>query len=112
MLTLSYIFNADVWGHVSDWAMVVIAFFTAVLLLRTLRSQKDVQKTQNELYRIESIRFKESIKPILKYIGSTDKMQPDDETKKILVIEVTNETSSTALEISKIVSEHKRRFWR
>lgn len=102
-----YIFNADVWGHVSDWVMVIFAATSAIFLYKTLRSQQDVQKTQNELYKIESIRFRESIKPILKYSGSIDKMKPGDESKKILTIEVINETSSIALDISKIVANNK-----
>ena len=92
-------------GTVPDWSMVIVTSITAYYLYKTLQSQKEVQRTQNELYKIESIRFKESIKPVLKYSGSTGKMKPSEETKKIFTIEVTNETSSTALEICKIISE-------
>jgi len=101
-------FPSDVWGTVSDWVMVSVTSLTALYLFKTLKSQQDVQRTQNELFKIESLRFKESIKPILKYSGSTDIMKPGEENKKILTIEVINETNSIALEISKIVSKNEQ----
>lgn len=110
MIFSIYLFSAEVWGTVSDWFMVAITSVTAYYLYKTLKSQQEVQKTQNELFAIESIRFKESIKPILKYTGTTEMMRPGEETKKILTVEVLNETSSIALNISKIVSEKDQIF--
>jgi hypothetical protein len=95
-----------IWGSVSDWSLVLIAAVTAYYLYKTLKSQKEVQRTQTELFRIESIRFRESIKPVLKYAASTDKIIPGDKNKKILTVEVINETDSMALEISRIVSQN------
>ena len=40
--------------------------------------------TQNELFKIESIRFRESIKPILKYSVSDHQGKSSDGKKKIL----------------------------
>lgn len=40
-------FAADVWGTVSDWAMVVVAGITGILMWSTLRSQMKVQKSQD-----------------------------------------------------------------
>jgi len=57
------------------------------------------------LYRIESIRFRESIKPVLKYSGSVDMMKLEDKDKRILTIQVTNETNSLALKISRIAKQ-------
>jgi len=99
-----HLFAVEIWGTVSDWVMVAVTMGTAYYLYKTLRSQQEVQQTQNELFKIESIRFKESIKPILKYVASTNMMHPVEENKEILTIQVTNNTSSTALDISKIVS--------
>ncbi|GAA4100427.1 hypothetical protein [Mucilaginibacter panaciglaebae] len=110
MIFSIYLLPAEVWGTVSDWFMVAVTSVTAFYLYKTLRSQQEVQKTQNELFTIENIRFKESIKPILKYTGTTQMMHPGDETKKILTVEVSNETSSNALNISKIVSEKDQIF--
>jgi hypothetical protein len=93
------------WGTIADWAMIVVTAITAYFLYKTLKSQKDVQKTQNDLYRIESIRFRESIKPVLKYSGSMDMMKLEDKDKRILTIQVTNETNSLALKISKIAKQ-------
>ena len=46
-------FEPEIWGTVSDWVMITVTFATAFLLLLTLKSQKEVQRTQNELFRIE-----------------------------------------------------------
>ena len=100
-------FISEVWGTVSDWVMIGVTSLTAFYLYRTLKSQQEVQRTQNELYKIEKIRFNESIKPKLNYSASTEFMHPGDEGKKILTVEVTNETDSIALEISKILSDGK-----
>jgi hypothetical protein len=110
MIPSIYVFPAEIWGTVSDWCMVIVTSLTAYYLYNTLKSQKDVQNTQNELFKIESVRFKESIKPVLKYIGTTEMMKPGDENKLILTVKVSNETSSTALNISKVVSEKDQIF--
>jgi hypothetical protein len=103
-----YLFPSDVWGTVSDWCMVGITSLTAFYLYKTLQSQKDVQQTQNELFKIESIRFKESIKPVLQFMGTTEIFKPGEDDKKILTIQVSNQTESTALNISRILSEGKQ----
>lgn len=95
----------ETWGTVSDWVMIGVALLTAILLYITLKSQKDVQQTQNELFRIENIRFKESIKPVLKYTGYSENFQPAGPNKKMLTIEVNNDTNNIALNISILVSD-------
>ncbi len=104
-ILITFLFATNLWGTISDWAIFSVTLATAIFLYKTLKSQQEVQQTQNELFRIESIRFKESIKPILRYCASNDKMKPGDENKKILTVEVINETESAALEISRILSE-------
>ncbi|WP_090603054.1 hypothetical protein [Parapedobacter koreensis] len=101
-------FNSEIWGNINDWMIYGLTLVTAVFLYKTLRSQMEVQKTQNELFKIESTRFKESIKPLLKYSASTDKMIPGEKHKKILTVEVTNETENIALKISRILSQDER----
>jgi len=56
-------FNADVWGSVSDWAMVAVTFYTLRYLRDTLKSQKDVQSLQQENTRIEQYKHRSSLKP-------------------------------------------------
>ena len=107
-ILMTYLFSPDIWGTVSDWVMIAVTSATVVLLLFTLKSQKDVQRTQTELFRIENIRFRESIKPVLKYSVSKHKAQSSDEKKKLLTIEVINETSSPALKISRFVAENEQ----
>lgn len=108
ILLINHFLPPEIWGTVSDWVMILVTSITALFLFRTLKSQREVQKTQNELFRIENIRFKESIKPSLKYTASTDKMIPGDTDKKILTIEVINETNGMALNISRIVSQNEQ----
>ncbi|MFI5159064.1 MAG: hypothetical protein ACHQF4_09375 [Sphingobacteriales bacterium] len=63
-------FASDVWGSVSEWAMVLVTIATAFLLLRTLRVQRltledqlKVTKTQQNIQLIEVMRHREEIKP-------------------------------------------------
>lgn len=56
-------FDSEVWGTVSDWYMVIVTLVTAVFLYKTLRSQKDVQKEQTRLFKIEELKYLNSIKP-------------------------------------------------
>src|SRR5690606_16627588 len=100
-------FSPEVWGTVSDWVMICVTILTAYFLYKTLKSQKEVQQTQNELFKIESIRFKESIKPVLNYSAHTDKLIPGEEDKKILTIEVSNDTPNVALNVSKVLSQNE-----
>lgn len=94
-------FNPNIWGTVSDWGMVVITSVTAYYLYKTLQAQKEVQITQSKLFEIENIRFRESIKPILKYSISEEIITPEEKKNSIIyTIEVINETNNSALEIS------------
>lgn len=96
-------FEPEIWGTVSDWVMIIVTFATALLLLLTLKSQKEVQRTQNELFRIESIRFRESIKPKLKFSVHANQPKTDTKDKRILTLEINNETTGSALKISRLV---------
>ena len=104
MILTTLLFTPDIWGTVSDWTMVIVTSATAILLLMTLKPQRDVQRTQYELFRIENIRFKESIKPILKYSGCQNQFKSNNGKENIFTIEVINETTSAALKISRFVS--------
>lgn len=92
-------------GTISDWFMVIITTVTAYYLYKTLQSQKEVQQMQNRLFEIESIRFRESIKPVLVYKFSDIKHTPTEEGKEILSIEIANESNQMALELSPDYSE-------
>lgn len=72
-------FNAEVWGTVSDWYMVIVTLITAIFLYKTLKSQKDVQKEQNRLFKIEELKYLYSIKPKVNLtIFSTSQFDNDD----------------------------------
>lgn len=94
-------FDPEIWGTVSDWLMVAVTTLTAYYLYKTLQSQKDVQITQNKLFEIETVRFRESIKPVLKYKISDNIIIPGEkENSRVYTVEITNETHNTAFEIS------------
>ncbi len=97
-------------GVLSDWVMVVITAITAYFLYKTLKSQKDVQKTQNDLYRIENIRFKESIKPRLKCKSTTDVFHPSGGKQKILTVKIHCEAGE-ARKISIPLSETSKQIF-
>jgi hypothetical protein len=94
----SFIHNLN-WGTIPDWVMIIVTIFTAYFLYQTLKSQKDVQETQTKLFDIEKVRFRESIKPQLKYNLSNESYMPLQMNQKSLTIEITNETNSIALEM-------------
>lgn len=99
-------FNPNVWGTVSDWIVILITTLTAFFLYKTLKSQNEVQKTQNDLFHIENIRFIESIKPILKYSESKDKNILKENHYDIFSIEIKNISNNIAKGI-KIIFEDK-----
>ena len=105
MKIIIFLFDTNIWGNVSDWGMVLVTSVTAYYLYKTLRSQKEVQKTQTKLFEIESIRFRENIKPLLHYVVADVGIKFDfaDKSKNIISVAVTNETNSMA---SEITSEH------
>lgn len=101
--------DVNVLGTIPDWCMVSVTAITAFYLYKTLQSQKEVQTTQTKLFEIESLRFRESVKPILSYTKSKIEFHPGDKAKRMLTIEVANETDGMALEISTHASETTRR---
>jgi hypothetical protein len=97
-LIISLCFDPTVWGTVSDWFTFIITAITAYYLYHTLKSQKEVQNTQNQLFEIENIRFKESVKPNLKYNESSKSYKIKDETFAT-TIEISNDANSEAIDI-------------
>jgi len=51
-------FAAEVWGTVSDWAMVAVTALTAYFLVKTFRSQQKVQILQQDITDIEKERYR------------------------------------------------------
>lgn len=96
---MTFYFDVDIWGTVSDWLMVLVTTITAYYLYKTLQSQKDVQDIQAKLYEIETIRFRESIKPSFKF--SIEKGTPKEgENISFFVIQISNESNNLALSIT------------
>jgi len=51
-------FEAETWGTVSDWVMVVVTAATLYLIYKTLKSQTMVQRLQAQATTIENERFR------------------------------------------------------
>lgn len=81
----SYPFNADVFGTVSDWAMVLVTAVTAHYLWKTLKSQTKVQEMQQGLFDIEEYKFFQSIKPDFPYVFKWKHRQNQTGNKDLLV---------------------------
>ena len=62
-------FESDVWGTVSDWAMVIVTTLTAIFIYRTFREQLKVTKDQGELLKIEQIKLREQFRTELDATG-------------------------------------------
>ncbi len=54
------------WELIASWVMIIVTAVTGYLIYITFKSQKEVQKYQYEHIKIETYRFKQSIKPIFK----------------------------------------------
>lgn len=65
----NYPHDSEVWGSVSDWAMVLVTAVTAYFIWKTLNSQMDVQKVQNEMLKIEIDRRANEIMPVFEFGG-------------------------------------------
>ena len=59
-------FQAEVWGTVSDWFIVVITIITGIFIWRTLKSQITTQQFQGILTEIEKQRHRVEILPQFK----------------------------------------------
>jgi hypothetical protein len=102
---LAFEFPADVWGTVSDWVMITVTAVTAYFLWNTLKSQKEVQATQNRLLKIEQLRVKEAFKPNLKYSRVDIAVKIPDPNKSIVNIAIKNVDESPALNLKPIYED-------
>lgn len=56
-------FQANVWGTASDWITVLATIVGLIFIIKTFRSQIEVQKSQIKLLQIEVDRFVDEKKP-------------------------------------------------
>jgi|GEM_PF-4146365 len=59
----NYTFDVAVWGTVSDWVGVIATIIGLIYIVRTFRSQIEVQQSQIALLQIETDRFVDEKKP-------------------------------------------------
>lgn len=74
--------NANTWGTVSDWVMVVVTGYTLFYLRKTLSSQLKVQGLQEQTTAIENNRFALEIMPTIK---CEIKLIKEDEVDKMAI---------------------------
>ena len=93
--------------------MIGVTAITAYFLWRTLKSQKDVQDTQNKLYNIERIRLIEQFKPILQYNPFENSFalnaipRESSRDKEIISIAIQNGSDNQALGVLPLYNEMK-----
>lgn len=56
-------FEADVWGTVSEWVMVVVTLGTGIAIILTFLEQRKVTESQLKLQEIETDRYRKEIRP-------------------------------------------------
>jgi hypothetical protein len=91
-----------IWGTVSDWFMFAVTFFTALYLVKTFKSQKKIQDLQEQLHRIESIRFTNEMQPRFSAQSSYSDIETFDsgeDIKHIIHLYLTNTSKGTAKNI-------------
>lgn len=78
-------FNVQIWGTVADWTIAIATTGSIILLFLTLRSQRKVQESQQELTRIEQFKHREIIKPIFSLHTSVYNDSSSNEEFQIIV---------------------------
>jgi len=74
-------FQADVWGTAADWVIVVTTILGLIYIIRTFRSQIEVQQSQIALLQIETDRFVDEKKPcfeLLEFEFSGEQLDPEN----------------------------------
>lgn len=62
-------FRSEVWGTAADWTMVVVTAVTLWYLVKTLRSQLQVQKLQQKSTAIQNSIYLKDFRPSLKLLS-------------------------------------------
>ncbi len=61
-------FNVEIFGTVADWTMILVTAITAYFLYETLKSQKDVQKDQEKINKLQTLEIRQKFKPIINFL--------------------------------------------
>lgn len=63
--------QSDVWGNVSEWAMVAVTTTTLCFIVRTLNSQQEIQKMEAENQRHSQRQYLRSMLPVIPLLPGT-----------------------------------------
>ncbi|WP_286710186.1 MULTISPECIES: hypothetical protein [Sphingobacterium] len=61
--------SESIFGNVADWTMVLVTIGTVYFLYETLQSQKDVQRDQEQINRLQTVQIRKEFKPNLRLIN-------------------------------------------
>ena len=101
-------FPADIWGTVADWVMIAVTFATAIALFLTLKSQREVQNTQNRIFDIERIRLREDYRPEFNYSRFLSNTIAKKPTQYYIGIAITNISHKAARNLKVTYPDSKR----
>ncbi|MEJ2905077.1 hypothetical protein WAE58_21710 [Pedobacter panaciterrae] len=105
-------FNAEVWGNVSDWAMIAVTLLTAVFLWFTLRSQTKVQDLQAKLTAIEQFKHRRLLFPRFTLEGETNQSEIGEEIRIIVKFKfVANDNAAFGINLSFDHDKHWELTW-
>lgn len=71
-------FDPEVWGTVSDWAILLATLITARYLWKTLQSQIEIQKLQLKVTRIENDKYMKEHTPSFVFDLVSRKLTPQE----------------------------------
>ena len=98
-------YNSEFYGSISDWILVLISAITAIFLYKTLNSQINVQRVQNELLQLENQKFAKSIEPNLNFEIKKNKEKIEGNYFDIVSIQITNNNENIVNKIKILHNE-------
>lgn len=104
---LNFPSQADVWGTAADWMIVVTTILGLIYIIRTFRSQIEVQQGQIALLQIETDRFVDEKKPcfdLLEFNFSGEQIDPEN---PIVMVELRKTGQLDALELKVSAPRYK-----
>lgn len=109
---LKFPFLSDVWGSVSDWAMILVTAITARYLYFSLKSQKEIQKMQKRITDIEDFRFRNAMMPKFVAKGNATKypFNTKDTIRADYWLELVNSNSAKNIKIKGLLNDDESTF--
>jgi hypothetical protein len=100
-------FQASVWGTAADWLIVATTILGLIYIIRTFRSQIEVQQSQIALLQIETDKFVEEKKPsfeLIEFDFSGEQIDPENPN---IMVELRKTGQLDALELKVSAPRYK-----